>query len=80
MIWGTWSFSRGAVLNLVSCRLGTVFSGNLWSFLKEVKPLLMFDGEHGMALEPMQGNWASSGVDWGYTAPIHVAAVTSHSV
>ena len=31
-------------------------SGNLVSHLKEVKPLLMSDGEKGIALEPMQGN------------------------
>ena len=35
-------------------------SGNLWSCLKEVKPLVMYDGAQGIALEPMQGNWALS--------------------
>ena len=54
-----------------------VFSGNLWSCLKDVKPLVMFDGECRMALEPMQGNWASSLVDLGYTEQFRVAAVTS---
>ena len=34
--------------------------GNLWSCLKEVKPPVMFDGEYGMSLEPMQWIWASS--------------------
>ena len=33
----------------------TGVSGNLWSFLKDVKPLLVYDVEHGMAMEPMQG-------------------------
>ena len=33
-------------------------SGNLLSRLKEVKPLLVSDGEQGIALEPMQGNRA----------------------
>ena len=33
-------------------------SGNLGSFLKEDKPLVMCDGEQGIALEPMQGNRA----------------------
>ena len=32
-----------------------VFSRNLWSCLKEVKPIVMFDVERRMALEPMQG-------------------------
>ena len=58
----------------------TVFLGNLWSYLKEVKSLVMFDGEHGMALDPMQGNRASSHVDLGYTETFHVAAVTSVSL
>ena len=42
-------------------------SGNLWSFLKEVKPLFVYDVERGMAMEPMQGKWASSRVDLWYT-------------
>ena len=33
-------------------------SGNLVSRLKEVKPLVVSYGEHGIALEPMQGNRA----------------------
>ena len=33
-------------------------SGNLGSCLKEVKPLVVYDGEQGIVLEPMQGNWA----------------------
>ena len=48
--------------------------GNLWSFLKEHKPLVMFEGDHGVALEPMQGNQASSGVNLGYMELIRVAA------
>ena len=42
-------------------------SGNLCSFLKEVKPLFLYDVEHGIAMEPMKGKWASSQVDLGYT-------------
>ena len=33
-------------------------SGNLGSFLKEIKPLVVYDGKQGIALEPMQGNGA----------------------
>ena len=47
--------------------LETVVSGNLCSFLKEVKPLVLYDVEHGIAMEPMKGKWASSRVDLGYT-------------
>ena len=54
--------------------------GNFWSSLKEVKPLVMFDGEWGMALEPMQWNRASSRVDLGYTELFRVAVVTSGSL
>ena len=33
-------------------------SGNLGSFLKEDKPLVVYGGEQAIVLEPMQGNWA----------------------
>ena len=45
----------------------TGVSGNLCSFLKEVNPLVLYDVEHGIAMEPMKGKWASSRVDLGYT-------------
>ena len=54
-------------------------SGNLWRFLKDVNPLVVYDVEGGMAMEPMQGKWASSRVDLGYTELFHVPAVTSVS-
>ena len=57
-----------------------MFSGNLWSCIKEVKPLVMFDGECLKALEPVQWNHASAGVDLGNTELFHVAVVTSVSL
>ena len=57
-----------------------MFSVNLWSCLGGVKPLVVFDGEHEMAVEPMQGNWASSRVVLGYMELFHVAAGTSGSL
>ena len=36
-------------------------------FLKEVKPLVLYSVEHGIAMEPMKGKWASCRVDLGYT-------------
>ena len=42
-------------------------SENLCSFLKEVKPLVLYSVEHGTAMEPMKGKWASSRVDFRYT-------------
>ena len=35
--------------------------------LKEVNPLVMYSVNHGIAIEPMKGKWASSRVDLGYT-------------
>ena len=46
---------------------------------KEVKPLVMYDVESGMALEPIQGNQASSRVDLWYTELLHIPAVISVS-
>ena len=39
----------------------------------------MYDGEWGIPLEPMQGNWVSSPVDLGYTELFHILVVTSVS-
>ena len=64
---------------MCSYRLETFVSGNLGSCLKEVKPLVEYDGEQGIALEPMQGNRAKSQVDLGYTVLFHIPAVTSVS-
>ena len=36
-------------------------------FQKEVKQLALYDVEQRMATEPMQGKWASSRDDLGYT-------------
>ena len=33
----------------------TGVSGNLWSCPKEAKPMVLYDGEWGIALKPMQG-------------------------
>ena len=51
-------------------------SGNLCSFLKEVKPLVLSAVEHGIAMEPMKGKWASSQVDLGYTELFCIPEVT----
>ena len=51
-------------------------SGNLCSFLKEVKELVLYALEHGIAMEPMKGKWASSQVDLGYTELFCIPEVT----
>ena len=55
----------------------TGVSGNLCSFLKEVKPLVLYDVEKVIAMEPMKGKWASSQVDLGYTDLFCIPEVTS---
>ena len=52
-------------------------SGNLGSFLKEVKPLVLYDVKHGIAMEPMKGKWASSRVYFWYTELFCIPEVTS---
>ena len=42
-----------------------MFLVSLWSSIKEVKPPLVFDVEHGIALVAMQGNRASSCIECG---------------
>ena len=37
----------------------------------------MYDVEHEMSLEPMQGKWASSRVDFGFTKLFCISEVTS---
>ena len=37
----------------------------------------MYDGEQGIVLELMLGNWAQSRVDLGYPEIFHIPAVTS---
>ena len=52
-------------------------SGNLCSFQKEVKPLVLYDVEHSVAMEPMKGKWASSRVDLGYIELFCISEVTA---
>ena len=52
---------------------------NLWSCTKESKPIVLYDGEWGIALKPMQGNWSSYQVDLGYTELFHFPSMTSVS-
>ena len=49
----------------------------LCSFLKEVKPLVLYAVEHWIAMEKMKGKWASSRVDLGYTELFCIPEVTS---
>ena len=44
-----------------------IVSGNLSSFLKGVKPLVLYDVDRGLVMQPMQGKLASSPFDFEYT-------------
>ena len=55
-------------------------SGNLCQFLKEVKPLVLYAVEHGIAMEQMRGKWASSCVDFGYTDLFCIPELTSEFI
>ena len=59
--------------------LGWCSRGKLWICLKEVRPLVLFDGGSVMALDPMLGNLVSSRDELGYMEHFCVAAVTSGS-
>ena len=50
---------------------------NLWRCPKEAKKIVLYDGERGISLKPVQGNWSSFQVDLGYTKLFHITAVTS---
>ena len=45
--------------------------------LREVKPLVLYDVDHGIAMEPMKGKWASSRVDLRYTELFCIPEVTA---
>ena len=53
------------------------FPGNLSSFRNGVKPLVLYDEDRGMVMDPMQGKLASSQFDLGYTDQFCVPEVTS---
>ena len=42
-----------------------------------MKPLVLYAVEHGTAMEPMKGKWASSRVDLGYTELFCIPEVIS---
>ena len=46
-------------------------------FPKEAKPTVLYDGEWGIALKPMEVNWSSFQVDLDYTELFDSPVVTS---
>ena len=53
---------------------------SLSQFLKEVKPLVLYAVEHGIAKEQMRGKWASLCVDFGYTELFCIPELTSEFI
>ena len=45
--------------------------------LKKVKPLVLYDVEHGIAMEPMNGKSDLSRIDLGYTELFSIPEVTA---
>ena len=52
-------------------------SGNLWTVVKDVKPLVVYDVECEMAMDSMKWKCASSRVDLGFTNLFCIPEVTS---
>ena len=71
------SFLKLLYWNWWSTTLETVVSGNLSSFLKGFKPLVLYDVDRGMVFETMQGKLASTQFDLGYTELFCFPEVTS---
>ena len=62
--------------NWWSSILETGVSGNLWSFLKGVKPLILYVVDRRIVMEPMQGKLNSSQFDMWYTKLFYIPEVT----
>ena len=77
MIWGAHNFPQVAVLKLMILYIEAGVSVNIWSFLKGVKPLVLYDLDHRMNMEPMEGKLASSQFDLEYTELFCITEVTS---
>ena len=46
-------------------------------FLNDISPLILYDVERGISIEPIQGKWASSQVDLRYTECFCIPEVNS---
>ena len=52
---------------MCSYKLKTCVLGNFGSCLKQVKPLVVYDGAHGIVLKPMQG--IALNLEWIWATP-----------
>ena len=53
---------------------------NLCRFLNEVKPLVLYAVEHGVAMQQRRGKWASACDDFGYTELFCIPELTSEFI
>ena len=77
MIWGARFFILLLYWNWCSYRHEMRVSGNLWTVVKDVKTLVVYDVEWDTAMDSMKGKCASSWVDLGYSNQFCVPEVTS---
>ena len=83
-LFSRWCGVHGAFLEFLcwkccSSRFETVVSVILWICLKWNKPLVLYDVEWGIVLDPIQGSRASSRVDVDYSEQFPIPLVTSVS-
>ena len=76
-IWGAWSFPRVAVLILIFISTWYGCLRESLSIPEEVKPLVLYAVELGIAKEQMRGKWDASCVDFGYTNLFCISELTS---
>ena len=72
LIWRTPSYFAFLRWHQCSSRLLTLVLGTLWCSFKHIEVPYLFDWDHGTALHPMQGIWASSpaegDVSWDFSS------------
>ena len=75
-----WSFPRVAVLILIFILTWDGCLRESQSIPQEVNPLVLYAVEHGIAKEQMNGKWASSCVDFGYTELLCIPELISEFI
>ena len=63
LMWSTPIYFAFLRSHQCSSHLVTVFFGILWSSIKEIEVPYMFDWEHGIPVQEMQGNRASACIE-----------------
>ena len=77
MIWGARNIPEPALLKLMILYTREGFLRESLEFPKWSKPLVLYDEDRGMVMEPVQGKLASSQFDLGHTDLFCILEVTS---